>query len=216
MKSENEKDFLKNFEKFINYDKKLGKLAAEVKRQYALNDRLHYALKKDMNRIFFRDTMLKKHGKDLLDNANKMISLLSEEDLIFESQEKIIDDIKRAAEKMSFIVEKNKKNMALRLGYLLKRKNDLLKQGIKAQIESFDLDKKLGKCAIKCGKGLMSIENFKDEYHSSSKKAENFALMIGKDDDVLRELYNDAAVLVRKYEEIANLLKKSIDIKGLE
>ncbi len=211
MKTENEKDFLKHFEKFINYDKKLGKLVAEVKRQYTLNDRLHYSLKKDMNRIFYRDTMLKKHGKDLLDNANKMISLLSEEGLIFESQEKIIDDIKSAAEKMSFMVEKNKKNMSMRLGYLLKRKSDLLKQGIQAQIESFNLDEKVGKYAIKCGKGLMSIKNFKDEHHSLSKKAENFALIMKNNDDVLGKLHNEALSVMRKYEEIVNLFKKEYE-----
>ncbi len=210
MKSENEKDFLKHFEKFVKSDKKLGKLVAEAKRQYALNDRLHYALKKDINRIFYRDTMLKKHGKDLLDNANKMISLLSEEGLIFESQEKKIDEIKSAVEKMYHMedIDQNKKIMALRLSYILKRKNDLLKQGIKAQIESFKLDEETGKYAIKCGKGLMSIKNFKEEYHSLSKKAENFGLIMKNNDDVLRNLNNEAFAVVRKYKEIVNLIKK--------
>lgn len=208
MKSDIEKDFLKHFEKFINYDKKLGKLAAEAKRKYALNDKLHYALKKDMNRMFYRDTMLKKHGKDLLDNANKMISLLSEEDLIFDSQEKIINEIKSAVEKMYHMedIDQNKKIMALRLGYILKRKSDLLKQSIQAQIESFNLDKKVGKYAIKCGKGLMSIENFKDEYNSLSNKAKNFALIMKNNE--LIELHNEALAVMKKYEEIVNLFKK--------
>jgi len=211
MKKENEKDFLKHFEKFVKLDKKLGKLPDEVKYQYTINDKLHYALKKDMNRTFFRNKMLIKHGKSLLNNVNNMLSLLDKEDLIFESQEKIIDNIKSAAEKMSFMVEKNKKNMAMRLGYLLKRKSDLLRPNIQSQIESFNLDEKVGKYAIKCGKGLMSIKNFKDEYHSLSKKAENFALIMKNNDDVLRNSYNEALAIMRKYEEIGNLFKKEYE-----
>lgn len=96
-------------------------------------------------------------------------------------------------------VNQNKKIMALRLGYILKRKNDLLKQGIKAQIESFKLDEETGKYETKCGKGLMSIKNFKDEYHSLSKKAKNFASIMKNNDDVLRKLHNEALVIMRKY-----------------
>ncbi len=210
MKSENEKKFLKHFEKFVKSDKKLGKLVAEAKRQYALNDRLHYALKKDINRTFFRNKMLIKHGKSLLNNVNNMLSLLDKEGLIFDSQEKIIDEIKSAVDKMYHMedIDQNKKNIALRLRYILKTKNDLLKQGIKAQIESFKLDEKTGKYAIKYGKGLRSIKNFKDEYHSLSKQAKNFALIIKNKEDVLRNLNNEAFAVVKKYEEIVNLIKK--------
>ncbi|MBA7667593.1 hypothetical protein ES703_75688 [subsurface metagenome] len=168
MKSDIEKDFLKQFENFSKYQKKLEKLADEVEHQYALKDRLDDDLDKDVSRIFFRKKMLMKDGKYLLNNINNMLSLFNEFYSILESQEKIIDNMKNTAKKMSYMedIDNNKKRTATRLGNMLKRANSHLKKNIKAQIEFVKFDKGRGKYAIKYGKGLMSTENFIKEYHS--------------------------------------------------
>jgi len=201
MKSEKEKDFLKHFEKLVKLEKKMGELVTEAKRPYTLNIRLYNDLKKDINRLFFRNTMFIRDGECLLNNVNHILSLLNKKYLILKSGEKIINDMRNSAKKM----EESKKRSLMRLCYLLRKKSYYLKQNNQTQTEFFKLYEKVGKYAIKCGKGLISTKNFKDEHHSLSKKAENFTLIIINNDHVLRELDNEAFALMRKYKEIVNL-----------
>ena len=179
MKLDIENDFLKQFEKFSKYQKKLEKLAGEVEHQDALNDRLRDDLARDVTRVFFRKKMVMKDGKCLLNNFNNMSSLFNEAYSILESQEKIIDDIKNIAEKMSYMedIDNNKKSTAIRLGNILKRANSYLKENIKDQIELFKFNEEFGKYAIKFGKGLMSTENFIKEYYSLSERVADYAFI---------------------------------------
>ena len=106
MKSENEKDFLKHFEKFLFSINKDDLLMRAINRESDINARLHDDLKNDFEKIFFRNFMLVKHGKSLLENIKNLRILYHERISLTDSIITIIDDIKSSAEK---IADKNKK-----------------------------------------------------------------------------------------------------------
>lgn len=161
MKTENEKDFLKHFEKFLIGVNKSDLSVRAINRESDINAKLHDDLENDFERIFFRNSMLVKHGKSLLENIKNLKILYYESISLTDSINTIIDGIKSSAEK---IADKNKKEIAMKIAPLLKKRCSLLKKKDQNVIKFLGFHEIIGKYAIKCGNKMMSIRNFKKEY----------------------------------------------------
>ena len=199
MKAESEREFFKQFEKFLNSMKKQGKLAGEYRSLMSENDKLHFKFEKDVNRIFLRNTLLLKHGSSILDNVKNMKLSLYRHESCLNSQTKIINDMNNNT---TIIMEEDKKEMIMKIASLLEERVNLMREWIAIWRVYLMLSEDAGKYTIECGKGLMSKENFSREYYALCERTDFFGkkfdlniIKVGKNNSEIREL-------LAKYKEV--------------
>lgn len=210
MQLEGEREFFKQFEKFLNSMKKHGRLAGECKTLIDENDKLHYKLEGDLKRIFFRNNRLLKHGKSMLNNVKNMRLSFYNQDLVLDSKIKIIADMKNAAEE---IRDQNKKDMVNLLTSLLEKRVNLFIEHVNIWKDSIGYSEAAGEYAIECGKGLISIENFTEKYSNLGYKVSIYAPKFEENFDKQIKLNNEICDLLAKYDEIQDLFGKNKEFK---
>jgi len=206
MKSENEKSFLKQISKILDSMNKHSKLDGEYRSLISENDKLHFKFEKDVNRIFFRNTLLVIHGSSILDNVKNMKLSLYRHESYLNSQTKKINDIKNTATK---IIDEDKKEMIMKTVFLLKERVNLMREWIAIWRVSLMLSEDAGKYAIECGKGLMPKENFSREYYALCEKTDFFGKKFVLNTTKFIKLYNEIRELIAKYDEIKDLFGKN-------
>ena len=154
MKSENEKDFLKHFEKYLDSMNKQGKIYDELSTIIAVNNELNIKIVKNIKRLFPRKTMLLELGRSMLNNVKKMELTSPKEHSCLDSQIKIITDMKNIATK---IINEDKKEMIMKIVSLLEERVYLIRELIDTSAEYAGISGILGESAIKCGKGSMEF-----------------------------------------------------------
>ncbi len=174
MKSNNEKKIENNFN---------TSAIKSVKLEYEYNNvlidkivELISELEKDIKKIFFRNTLLIKHGNCILDTIKNMNILLSKEDSNLDYRFKIINEMKDTAEK---ILDENKKENEMKFISLLEERNILRREGINIRKDINRYHEYTGNYAIKCGKGLISLENFKKKYSNLHNKIGDYIVKWG-------------------------------------
>lgn len=212
MKSENEKDFLKHFEKYLDSINKQAKVFGEHSALVGVNSKLHINIAKNIKRLFPRKTVFLKLGKSMLDNVKNMRLTFSKQYSCLDSQSKIITDMKNTAKK---IIDEDKKEMIMKIASLLERRVNLIRELIDTWGEYIGISEILGESEIECGKGLMSIDLFTMRYVTFDKKSdfygEKFILNTGE----FLELGDEISELLAKYDEIQNLFGKDERFKKL-
>jgi len=210
MRSESEREFFKQFEKFLNSMEKQSKLAGEYRSLIAENDKLHYKFEKGIKRIFFRKTMFLKHGSSILDNVKNMKLSLYRHESFLNSRTKIINDIRNTATK---IIDEDKKEMIMKTASLLEERVNLMREWIAIWRVYLMLSEDAGKYAIECGKGLMSKENFSREYYALCERTDFFGKKFDLNIIKSINLNNEIRDLLAKYDEIQDLFGENKEFK---